>query len=226
MYNLEELWTVVRTLARHVINNWSSPDQSIWEFRAAPKHFTFSKVLCWVALDRASKIATILKKPDYAEEWSNHSRIIKEDILKNGWNQELGYFTQVYKGTNCDASNLLMEHYGFIEPLDPRYLSTVWKTYDHLCKDGLMFRYINEDDFGKPKTSFLICTFWMIKSLYRIGDKEMAVNMFEDLLKHSNHLGLFSEGMDVASKRLLGNFPQAYSHLALIDVAMVLNEGH
>jgi len=93
-----------------------------------------------------------------------------------------------------------------------------------LCQDGFMFRYRNEDDFGKPTTSFFICTFWMIKSLYRIGEKQRAIDMFENVLKHSNHLDLFSEGIDLASKRLLGNFPQAYSHLALIDVAMVLND--
>ncbi len=223
-HNLEELWTVVRTLVRHVINNWTLPDHSIWEFRSSPKHFTFSKVLCWVALDRASKIAEILKKDDYAEEWKKHGHIIKDDILKNGWNEHLGYFSQMYHGSNCDASNLLMEHYGFIEATDPRYVSTVRKTYEHLCKDGLMFRYINEDDFGKPTTSFLICTFWMIKSLYRIGEKQLAVKMFEDILSNGNHLGLFSEGMDIHNKRLLGNFPQAYSHLALIDVAIMLNE--
>ncbi|MBU1086929.1 MAG: glycoside hydrolase family 15 protein [Candidatus Omnitrophica bacterium] len=223
LHNIEDLWTVVRTLARHVINNWDSPDQSIWEFRSNPQHFTLSKVLCWVALDRGAKIASLFNKADYAKEWEEHSRIIKEDILKNGWNEELGFFTQSYHGTNCDASNLLMEHYGFIDASDSRYVSTVKKTYENLCKDGLMFRYINEDDFGKPKSAFLVCTFWMIKSLYRIGDKQLAVEMFDNILKHSNHLGLFSEGLDIESKRLLGNFPQAYSHLALIDLAMVLN---
>lgn len=223
LHNLEDLWTVVRTLSRHVINNWSSPDQSIWEFRSEPKHYTFSKVLCWVALNRASKIARIFKKDDYAKDWDKKSDDIKQEILTEGWNDELGAFTQVYNGNNYDASNLLMEHYGFIEASDPRYVNTVKKTYENLCKNGLMFRYLNEDDFGKPKTSFLICTFWMIKSLYQIGDKELAVDMFENLLKHSNHLGLFSEGMDIETHRLLGNFPQAYSHLALIDVALALN---
>lgn len=223
VHNLEDIWTVVRTLSRHVVNNWSSPDQSIWEFRSEPKHYTFSKVLCWVALNRAVKIAQILKKDDYVEKWEKESEVIKQDILKNGWNEKLGVFTQAYNGTNYDASNLLMEHYGFIEASEPRYINTVKKTYENLCKNGLMFRYLNEDDFGKPKTSFLICTFWMIKSLHRIGEKEQALQMFESLLTHSNHLGLLSEGMDIESHRLLGNFPQAYSHLALIDVAMTLN---
>ncbi len=224
LHNQEDLWTVVRTLARHVVSNWRLPDQSIWEFRSAPKHYTFSKVLCWVALDRAAKIAQIFAKDDYAREWGAERDIVKQEILEKGWSDELGVFTQAYHGVNCDAANLLMEHVGFIEAADPRYISTVRTTYDQLCRDGLMFRYVNDDDFGTPKTSFIICTFWMIKSLYRIGNKKLATDMFENILKHSNHVGLFSEGMDIVTKRLLGNFPQAYSHLALIDVATVLSQ--
>ncbi|HQP11082.1 MAG TPA: glycoside hydrolase family 15 protein, partial [Candidatus Omnitrophota bacterium] len=110
-HNLEDIWTVVRTLARHVIHNWKLPDQSIWEFRSSPKHFTFSKVLCWVALNRAAKIALMFNKDDYAQAWDEQSHAIQEDILKNGWNADLGFFTQLYNGTNCNASNLLIEHF-------------------------------------------------------------------------------------------------------------------
>jgi GH15 family glucan-1,4-alpha-glucosidase len=224
MHNREDVWTVVRTLARHVARHWREPDHSIWEFRSDIKHYTFSKVLSWVALDRAAKIAGIFHKDDYAKEWNQLAETIKADILLYGWNEEMGTFTQAYNGTNYDAANLLIEHYGFLDASDPCYVSTVKKTYEGLCKNGLMYRYLNKDDFGVPQSSFIICTFWMIKSLYRIGEKDLARSMFDDILRHSNHLGLFSEDMDVRTKRLLGNFPQGYSHLALIDVALTLNE--
>jgi GH15 family glucan-1,4-alpha-glucosidase len=123
-----------------------------------------------------------------------------------------------------DASNLLMEAYDFIDAMDPRYIATVKKTKAELCRDGLMYRYKNQDDFGLPKSSFTVCTFWMIKALYKIGEKTEARDMFERLLSYSNHLGLFSEDIDFETKRLLGNFPQGYSHIALIDTAMTLSE--
>jgi len=160
---------------------------------------------------------------DYGKRWEALAAIIKADILEHGWNQKMQCFTQAYNGTNYDAANLLIEHYGFVGASDPCYISTVKQTYEHLCENGVMYRYRNEDDFGVPKSSFIVCTFWMIKSLYRIGEKTLAKDMFDNILTHGNHLGLFSEDLDIASKRLLGNFPQAYSHLALIDVALTLN---
>jgi GH15 family glucan-1,4-alpha-glucosidase len=222
MENLEELWTVVRTLTRHVKNNWSKPDRGIWEIRSEKKHFTFSKTLCWVALDRGVKIAQLLGKQADADDWAVARDRIKADILENGFNERIGAFTQSYNDENLDAANLLMEHYGFLPPDDEKYVSTVWLTYKRLCVDGLMYRYRNADDFGVPHSSFTVCTFWMIKSLHRIGEKKLAREMFQKVLGCANHLGLFSEDIDFSSKRLLGNFPQGYSHLALIDTAMEL----
>jgi GH15 family glucan-1,4-alpha-glucosidase len=121
-----------------------------------------------------------------------------------------------------DAANLLMAHYHFLDPSDPKYKQTVMRTYEELSRDGLMMRYSNDDDFGTPSTSFTICTFWMVKSLCLIGEKKKAKAMYEKALSYSNHVGLFSEGIDVNTKRLLGNFPQAYSHLGLIDAALAL----
>jgi len=221
----EELWTVVRTLVRHVRNNWTRPDRGIWEFRSDKKHFVFSKVLCWVALDRAVKIAELLNKKADAQDWGRLRDKIKNEVLLRGWNTELQCFTQHYGSTSVDASNLLIEHYGFIAADDPRYVQTVRKTYDELCVDGLMFRYRDNDDFGKPTSSFTVCTLWMIKSLNRIGDKQRAKEMFEQLLEYTNHVGLLSEDIDFETKRLLGNFPQGYSHLAIIDAAMELYNG-
>jgi len=223
LHNKEELWTVVRTLARHVERNWTKPDMGIWEFRTQKKHFVFSKVLSWVAMDRGVKIADIFGMDSYVQAWSELREKIREDILQKGWNEEIQAFTQSYENMNLDAANLLMEYYGFIDADDPKYISTVNLTKERLCKDGLMYRYINEDDFGKPRSSFTVCTFWLIKSLHRIGQKEVAEEMFKQVLSYSNHLGLFSEDIDFETKRLLGNFPQGYSHLALVDAAMTIS---
>jgi alpha,alpha-trehalase len=124
-----------------------------------------------------------------------------------------------------DASNLLMESYGFLDANDPRYIGTVEATRKELMNDGLMYRYKNQDDFGMPSTSFTICNFWMITSLCRIGRREEAEEMFLRILSYSNHLGLFSEDIAFGTHRLLGNFPQGYSHLALIESALTLASG-
>jgi alpha,alpha-trehalase len=223
--NLNEIWTVVRTLARYVEKNWKKKDKGIWEYRSEKKHFTFSRILCWVAMDRAVKIARFFRKDEIAQPWIKLRDEIKAEIMKRGCCKHGMVFTQSYGDRHLDASNLLAEHYGFVDAGDPVYVNTVRETYNQLCRDGLMYRYKNPDDFGKPKSAFTVCTFWMIKSLWQIGEKETAQKMFDDVLKHSNHLGLLSEDMDFETKRLLGNFPQAYSHLALIDTAIALSGG-
>ncbi len=222
--NSEELWTIVRSLIRTVRKNWMKEDRGIWEYRSKKMHFVFSKVLCWVALDRGIKIAELLGKDEYVTKWKILRMRIKNDILKKGWNEEVQAFTQSYENKAMDAANLLMAAYGFIEYNDEKYIKTVIKIKEKLSREGLIYRYINKDDFGLPKSSFTICTFWMIKSLYKIGEKKEANKMFQKLLSFSNHLGLFSEDIDFETKQLLGNFPQGYSHLALIDTAMVLSE--
>jgi GH15 family glucan-1,4-alpha-glucosidase len=221
--NSEALWTITRSIVKTVARNWKKPDRGIWEIRRTQKHFTFSKVLCWVAIDRAMKIADLINKKDYIKMWSDLKNEIKEDIHKNAWDKKLQSFTQHYGSKEMDAANLLMEPYGFIKANDSRYISTVKNTYKNLGKDGLMYRYKNKDDFGLPASSFVVCNFWLINSLHRIGEKAQALRLFGQLLKYSNHLGLFSEDIDFRTKRLLGNFPQAYSHLALIETAVNLS---
>lgn len=222
--NKEDLWTVVRTLTRHVSNNWQKLDSGIWEFRTERKHFTFSKILCWVAMDRGARIAAFLDKQPEAMSYLKLRDRIKTDILKKGCDVKTGALTQFYGGNSMDAANLLATHYGFLEPDNPVYISTVKETFKSLCVDGLMYSYRDADDFGLPKSSFTVCTFWMIKSLYQIGEKDTAVRLFDNLLKHANHLGLFSEDMDFKTKRLLGNFPQGYSHIAMIDTVLALSD--
>jgi GH15 family glucan-1,4-alpha-glucosidase len=221
----EYLWTITRGIVKTVGHNWQEPDKGIWEIRGEEKHFVFSKVLCWVAIDRAVSIAKIVRKNDYVEEWSELAATIKKDIYANGWNEKVQSFTQYYGSDDQDAANLLMESYGFIDASDEKYRLTVKAIEKELCEDGLMYRYRNHDDFGVPSSSFTICTFWMINSLQAIGEVDKAKAMFDQLLSYSNHLGLFSEDIDFKTKRLLGNFPQAYSHLALIETAINISHG-
>ncbi len=220
----EEIWGIVKNIVWIVRNNWQQPDKGIWEFRNEDRHFVFSKLLCWVAIDRAIKIAEILDKPESTKKWLPLAEEIKADIHHNGWNESIGAYTQSYGSTDLDASVLLMESYGLVDAMDPRYVSTVKAIEKSLCHEGLLYRYKNSDDFGVPTSSFTVCTFWYINSLYKIGEKEKAVQLFDQLLSYSNHLGLFSEDLDFQTKRLLGNFPQAYSHLALIEFAMNIHE--
>ncbi len=223
--NSEELWTLSKSIVTIVKDNWEKPDKGIWEFRTEERHFTFSKLLCWVAVDRAIKIAQLLGKEVDNTKWINLRDDIRSDIYNNAWNNEIKAYTQSYGSEDLDASTLLMETYGFIEAKDPRFVSTVQATEKELCNDGLMYRYKNKDDFGLPSSSFTICTFWMINSLYKIGERKKAKAYFDQLLSYSNHLGLFSEDIHFESKRLLGNFPQAYSHLALIETAINFSGG-
>ncbi len=220
LQNSEELWTIIKSVTSIVRKNWQKPDKGIWELRTEDRHFVFSKLLCWVAIDRAIKISEIIGKERYLEEWVALRQHIHDDIYNNGWNNEVKAYTQSYGSKDLDASTLLMEQYGFITATDPRFISTVQATERELCNDGLMYRYKNNDDFGEPSSSFTICTFWLIDSLHKIGETDKARAYFDQLLSYSNHLGLFSEDIDFKTKRLLGNFPQAYSHLALIETAI------
>ncbi len=220
----EYLWTIVRSIVRIVSENWEKPDKGIWEIRTEEKHFTFSKVLCWVAIDRAIKIAEFIHMKKYIQEWQPLADTIKNDILKNAWNGKVGAFSQFYGSDDLDASILLMEPYGFISANNEKYIKTVKAMQRELCIDGLMYRYKNKDDFGLPSSSFTVCTFWLINSLNAIGEQKKAIKMFDKLLSYSNHVGLFSEDIDFKTKRLLGNFPQAYSHLALVETAINLSK--
>ena len=220
----EDIWTIVRNIVKVVDENWQQPDKGIWEIRSEGKHFTFSKLLCWVAINRARKIAKLLKREYYVKQWQKLEQTIEADIHENAWSDEKHTFTQSYGSNDLDAAVLLMESYGFIKADDQRYKKTVLAIQKELEHDGLMYRYKNEDDFGEPHSAFTICSFWLINSLYKIGLKNEATRKFKALLSHSNHLGLFSEDLDFKTRRLLGNFPQAYSHLAIIETAITLSE--
>lgn len=222
---IEDLWTRVRAVFRTVELIWKKPDRGIWEFRGAKRHFVFSKVLCWVAADRAVRIAERLGQVRWAEAHRGLADAIRADICKHGWSDKLGAFVQTYGSEALDASNLLMADYGFCAPDDPQYVATVHKTWEDLGRgEGLLMRYQAADDFGEPTSAFTVCCFWGVKALIHIGEYGRARAAFERLLEDTNHLGLLAEDLDVNNRRQLGNFPQAYSHLALIDTALALDD--
>ena len=220
----EELWSIVKSIVWAVKNNWKLADKGIWEFRHEDRHFTFSKLLCWVAVDRAIKISALVHADKSVEKWETLRDEIYDDIMEHAWSETKQAFTQSYHSDHLDASILLMEYYGFIDAKNPKFVKTVKAIESELMHEGLLYRYKNEDDFGLPSSSFTVCTFWFINSLFKIGEEEKSKKLFDELLSYSNHLGLFSEDIDFSSKQLLGNFPQAYSHLALIDNALNFNK--
>jgi GH15 family glucan-1,4-alpha-glucosidase len=218
----EEIWTVVRSLVNQVIRVWRDPDSGIWEHRGAAKHYVHSKMMNWVAMDRAAKIAQRIGKVNYARRCLKVAREIKQDILANGWNADKEAFTMYYGSKDMDAANLLMLHYGFLDKTDPRIVNTVRQIYKDLVHDGFTMRYLAPDGFGRPENAFIVCTFWTINALYLIGEEEMARTMFENIIQCANPLGLFSEHVEISTKRLTGNFPQGYSHLAFIQTVLLL----
>lgn len=221
---VEDMWEMVKSILLTVTNDWRKPDKGIWEIRGEGEHFVSSKVMCWVALDRGARIAELLNKTSYRQRWSDEAAQIKEDVMKNGWKEEIQSFSQAYGNLNLDASLLLMEPYGFLDADDVRYHKTVKAIRKSLLYKGLMYRYNTPDDFGTPSSAFTICTFWLIRALFVIGEKDEARTLFDELLHYSNHLGLFSEDLNFETKEQLGNFPQAYSHLALVNTALLFTE--
>lgn len=221
---IEDMWEVVKSIVKSVLEDWEKPDNGIWEIRGAQSHFVLSKVMSWVALDRAVSIAKLLREDGYTKKWSESANLIKEDVFKNGWKSDIESFSQTYENLDLDASLLLMEVYGFIKADDEKYIKTVNAIEKNLMNDGLLLRYNNHDDFGYPTSAFTICTFWMIRALFVTGRKAEAKNLFDRILKYSNHVGLFSEDLNFETKDQLGNFPQAYSHLSLINTAFLFTK--
>ncbi|MEM0951519.1 MAG: glycoside hydrolase family 15 protein [Cyanobacteria bacterium P01_H01_bin.74] len=218
----DELWDCVVYAVEKAIEKFPEKDNGIWEFGDRCEHFTFSKLLCWVAVDRGCKIAGKLKKDAYFKQWNRQRKVMREEILKHAWNESVQAFTQSYGRTDLDASTLLMPSLGIIDPKDPRMVSTIQRSEEQLLFNGLMFRYTNVDELGKPENAFTICTFWFIDALALSGQKRKARKYFDQVLSYGNHLGLFSEDINQKSGDLTGNFPQAYTHVAIINSAMLL----
>jgi GH15 family glucan-1,4-alpha-glucosidase len=220
-----EVWSMVKFMVNTAVRDWSSTDAGIWELRHQRKHFTHSKMLSWVAVDRGIRIARDIGKNDVASEWAPVADAIRNDILRKGWKRRVGSFTQTYGSKFLDVSLLQAARLGFVEVTDPRWIGTVRKCEEALCRDGFVFRYTNADDYGKPKSAFVPASLWMAKALHTIGETEKSRHLLENVLAHANHVGLLSEDIDVYTGELLGNFPQAYSHMAVINAAILLSKG-
>ena len=221
---IEDMWEMVKSILATVAEEWRNPDKGIWEIRGEEQHFVSSKVMCWVALDRGARIAAKLGKEEFAARWREEAEAIRRDVMEHGWKSEIQSFSQAYGNLALDSSLLLMEPYGFIAANDPHYRKTVEAVRKALFRKGLMYRYNSKDDFGVPSSAFTMCTFWLIRALFVTGQRNEAKTLFSQVLRYGNHLGLFSEHLDFDTKEQLGNFPQAYSHLAIVNTALLFAE--
>ncbi len=222
------LWDMMCLLVEHVCQHWQEPDNGIWEVRGGLRHFVYSKVMCWVALDRAIRAAEQLRLEADLQRWRLVRDQIRADILIHGYNTRIGAFTQSYDSELLDASNLLLPLVGFIAPDDPRMRSTVDRILEHLTDGrGFVYRYhaVDTDDgLSGGEGTFTICTFWLVDNLSMQGRIDEARSLFERLLGYASHLGLFSEEIDSRKNIALGNFPQAFTHIALINSAYNLRK--
>lgn len=222
----EEYWSYLLRVVNFVLDNWGEPDEGVWEARAGRQHNVFSKAWCWVALDRAIKMVNALDLPGDVERWEAVRTEIREDILSRGFNEELGVFVQAYGSDILDASNLMLPLIGFIKADDPRMLATIRATQRELTSEqGFVYRYRGFDDgLAGDEGTFSICSFWLCDNLILLGELDEATALFENLLAHANDLGLMSEEIDAYSGEMLGNFPQAFSHLSIINTAVQLEK--
>jgi GH15 family glucan-1,4-alpha-glucosidase len=202
---------------------YDKPDAGMWELRTRSRIHTSSALMSWAACDRLAKVASTLKLPDRIRYWRERADVIRERILRESWNQERQAFAESFGGRDLDASVLLMAEVNFIDPNDARFVSTVEALEKYLCDGPYMRRYEAADDFGKPETSFNICTFWRIDALARIGRKAEAREIFEVMLRNRNPLGLLSEDTHPVTGDMWGNFPQTYSMVGLINAAVRLS---
>lgn len=215
---------LLRRLVEDAIRLAPLPDTGIWEFRTSLRHHTFSRAMCWVAIHRGALLAGRLGLGALAAGWEAEAVRERALVLDQGFNAGLGFFTQELGGRHPDAANLLLPTIGIIDARDPRFVATVEATGRLLTRKGLIYRYRNHDDFGEVTSTFTICSFWYAEALALIGRIDEAVEAFERVMSFANPVGLFSEDIDPDSGELLGNFPQAYTHVGLIHAAMTIGE--
>lgn len=222
--NFDGFFPLIERLVEEAIEAAPTLDTGIWELRTKLRPHTFSHAMCWVAMHRGAVLARAFGRYNTARRWEALAAREQALILEKGFNQQLKCFTQGLDGENADASNLLLPTLGLIDAKDPRFVSTV-KEYERLLVErGLMLRYRHPDDFGATTSAFTICSFWWAEALAATGRIDDAIQLFERLMKYANHLGLFSEDIDPETGRLLGNFPQAYTHVGLIHAATTIGE--
>ena len=230
-----DFWIHIRGLVNWVCDNWQRTDEGIWEVRGGQQHFVYSKVMCWVAIDRALRLADKRSFPADDEKWKRTRNQIYEEIMERGWNPDIQAFVQAYETDTLDASNLIMPLVFFVSPTDPRMIKTLdainrSPESGGLVSDSLVHRYDvskTVDGLSGKEGTFNICTFWLVEALTRAGwgdpsRLDDARLMFEKMLSYANHLGLYAEEIG-PNGEALGNFPQAFTHLALISAAFNLD---
>ena len=220
-------WALVTKFAETVMLNWQRRDRGVWEVRGRQRHFVYSKIMCWAALDRAANIATSLKEEGLARRWALAAQAIRQQVLTDGWSDSKRAFRQRYDDDALDASNLVIPFLGFLPPDDPRIRMNADAIARELADGPFVWRYLpSETDDGldaQEEGAFTLLSFWLIGNLLYTGRVEKAAEYFEQIMSHANHLGLFSEMIDPRTGALLGNFPQAYSHVGLIHTARNLD---
>ena len=215
------LWPIVQSQAECASRVWRDPDQGIWEARGAPQHYVSSKLMCWVALDRAAKLAELRGDPDLQASWQATADEIKADILAHGVDKR-GVLRQHYETDALDASVLLAAIFGFLPHDDERLRASVLAIADELTEHGFVLRYRTDetdDGLSGKEGTFLICSFWLVSALSIVGEEQRARDLLERLLRIASPFGLYAEEFETETARHLGNFPQAFSHLALIEAA-------
>jgi GH15 family glucan-1,4-alpha-glucosidase len=207
-------------LIEHLLTIWKLPDQGIWETRSGAQHFTYSKMMVWVALDRAISIAEHTGADAPLDTWRAARQQVHDEVCAQAFSEKLGAFTQVYGGEQLDSSLLLMPMVGFLPALDPRVKGTIEAIEQKLMRNGLLLRYdTGKSDDGLPsgEGAFLACSFWLVSCLKLVGREEDARQLLDRLLALRNDLGLMAEEYDTQRKRQVGNFPQAFSHIAMVN---------
>lgn len=221
-----QLWRRLSFLLDWICDNWHKADRSIWEYRDRPRHFTFSKLMCWVALDRGLRLAQKRGLPAPRDRWLRERDRIYDVVMERGWSKERQAFTQVLDGSRLDSSLSLLPLFGFAAPRDPRVVSTLRAIQENLASGPLVMRHRLDDEgrrLGGVEGAFTPCGFWLAQALARAGDVETARRLFDDLTSFANHAGLFAEEIG-PSGEALGNFPQGLTHLALIEAALEIDQ--
>lgn len=212
-----KMWPVLRDICNYVVSHWMDRDSGIWEVRGGPYSFVYSKVMCWVALDRGLTIAKRYGFPAETEVWEEAKKQIKDEVLAKGWSDEKRSFVQHYETSGLDSSNLLLPVLGFLPFDDTRVVSTVEAVERELSRDGFLHRYRDEDGLPGGEGTFMLCSFWLVDCLIGLGRIDDAELLLRKLENTANHLGLFSEEYDVTWREALGNFPQAFTHIGYVN---------
>jgi len=219
---MPEQWHTLRNEIDYVCAYWNEPDQGIWEIRGPAQHHVFSKLMCWLTLDRGIKLAEWEHWEFPRERWTTTRDAIRSSVLEHGWNERRRAFTMAYEGDELDASVLVIPMIGFLPATDARVLQTIERIKEELCRGALVYRYRMNDGLPGDEGAFLLCSFWLVEALALAGQVDEATERFEQLLGYSSGHGLLAEEVDPPTGTALGNYPQAFSHVGLINAAFRL----